>query len=169
MCMAIGQTPPPDRNVLGRLWWTLAATPRRLLGLGSAIALLPITLMGLSPTPPAITTLAVALTTATLLAIAAVAMDAFPRWSARSPVHYLRYGGTFLFGLVGTGWLAIGHWGGGGTPLLACGLVACAWLLAITTLRDYAPWIPRKNSRAARQLMVALYLSGAALPASLLL
>ncbi len=152
MCMAIGPALPAERGPLGRAWWSVAASPRRLL---PAAALLQAVLLA------SLGHLAVAaLAGLAMLALSGLLLGWLPRCSGRSPVQYPVYAGVLLLGSLGL-WLPLVGVSGGGLLLLP------AWGIAAASLGGHAGWSVARRRLWARLALALHYLMGALLVAAL--
>lgn len=86
MCLAIGPGGSARRTLAGRLWWRVAGSPGRLLGAHAAAQLAAAVALWRTSA-----TFSVALGGTALLLMLAWLAEAAPRWSGRSPIHYVRY------------------------------------------------------------------------------
>lgn len=160
MCLAIGPSYAPQRGRLGRLWWSIACSPLRLLGFGAvlhAVAFSAILLTGAHAS--ASVWLLAGLGVSGLLLFGYL-LEALPVWTGRSPVHYLRYGSTWL--AFNAGLILLGSDVALGADVaLGSGLALIAGnLLALLGVRQYRPWIRPQYRAQAMVAVIAAWLLG---------
>lgn len=150
MCFVLGSVYPAQRGVFGSLWWRIACCPRRLLGFatlcGLVLALPPALQTGMTNTAPLLPLIL-------LPAFSGQVLDALPRWSEHSQLHYLR--GLILFNgfFLATVLLLYGN-----TAWQIIGLVlhGANLLLLTASLRDYLPWVRQRHLQHCRLALTAL-------------
>lgn len=167
MCITVGTSTPHHRGRVGQLWWQLTDNPLQLFGAAALLhlALLVLLVSNTAGTGhdrlPAIATGTLALT------LFGAIFRYFPRWASRSPVHYLRYMGTFFALLVGLFLLEWAPQAESGLLLLGKGLLLIGLWLPISTMAEYLPWIPAGKRQAAAIMRYSAYLLGLSLIAGL--
>lgn len=156
MCIAIGPLQETRRNLFGRLWWHIASTPTRLLGFAALLHSLLMTGAYLNGVYDA-KALPLAVLVIGGLALFALLMHHFPRWSDRSQLHYMRY--TAIFTLASLALLPYETGLAYSSEWLSIALGGLALLLGLQGLHGYCGWMKGNHRQKARQWMAMTYLA----------
>ena len=144
MCLAIGPAYAVKRGPIGRLWWRLAASPRRLF-LASLLLQIAARLLRPAATYPA----GALLGGIVALALFGWLLERAPHWSGRSPVHYLAVVGAALG--INAGLLLLTFLPA--TPAVRTSgavVLLAGCLIALAAVRTHLPWMAAGHAALTR-------------------